>query len=319
MTIAGVFLDTDTVDPGDLDLTALQKFPIAWRTFATTPEDQIQARVGEAAIVISNKVPLNRQTLEQARNLKLVVIAATGTNNIDLHAAKRLGITVCNVRDYGTPSVVQHVYALILALTTRLPQYQRAVADGRWQRHPHFCILDFPIRELNGLILGIVGYGALGQGVAKVAPAFGLSVMIAQRPGGAPQSDRVPIEQLLREVDILSLHCPLTEETRDLIGERELRLMKDDAILINTARGGIVNERALAEALRNGAIAGAGVDVLSQEPPVDDNPLLESDIPNLIVTPHIAWATRASRQRVIDIVVENIRAYLNGQPQYVVV
>ncbi len=319
MTLAGVFLDTDTVDPGDLDLSALQEFPISWNTFGTTAGDQIQARVRDATVVISNKVPLARGTLTQAKNLKLVVIAATGTNNIDLEAATGLGITVCNVRDYGTPSVVQHVYALILALTTRLPQYQRAVADGRWQRHPHFCLLDFPIRELAGLTLGIVGYGALGRGVAEAAPAFGLTVKIGQRPGGAPQPGRVPIEQLLREADIVSLHCPLTDETRDLIGERELQLMKDDAILINTARGGIVNESALAQALRNGTIAGAGVDVLSQEPPVDGNPLLDPDIPNLIVTPHIAWAARASRQRVVDIVVANIRAYLHGKPQNVVV
>jgi glycerate dehydrogenase len=214
--------------------------------------------------------------------------------------------------------VVQHVFALILALTTRLSQYQHAISEGRWQRHPHFCLLDYPIRELAGRTLGIIGYGSLGQGVAKVAPSFGLHVILAQRPGGEPQSGRMPVDELLAEADIVSLHCPLTDYTKNLISEREFGLMKDDAILINTARGGIVNEAALVTALRAGKIGGAGVDVLSEEPPVNGNPLLEGDIPNLIVTPHIAWASRESRQRVVDIVVDNIRAYLNGRPQNVV-
>jgi glycerate dehydrogenase len=318
MMTKGVFLDTDTVDAGDLDLTALNDFPISWATYGTTSPEQTLTRVRQAGVVISNKVLLNRQILSASPHLKLVVIAATGTNNIDLHAAAERGVVVCNVRDYGTPSVVQHVFALILALTTRLPQYQRAISDGRWQRHPHFCLLDYPIRELAGRTLGIIGYGHLGQGVAKVAPSFGLQVIIGQRPGGTPQSGRVPLDELLAQANIVSLHCPLTDHTEDLISEREFRLMKNDAILINTARGGIVNEPALVTALRDGIIGGAGVDVLSQEPPVDGNPLLDRDIPNLIVTPHIAWASRESRQRVVDIVVDNIRAYLNGRPQNVV-
>ncbi len=318
MTIHGVFLDTDTVDPGDLDLTALSHFPISWETYGTTPPEQTLSRVTRASIVIANKVVLDRQILCASPNLKLVVIAATGTNNIDVHAAQERGIVVCNVRDYGTPAVVQHVFALILALTTRLPQYQHAISDGRWQRHPHFCLLDYPIRELAGRELGIIGYGSLGQGVAKLAPAFGLQVMVGQRPGGEPQSGRVPLHELLARADVVSLHCPLTDHTKGLISERELELMKDDAILINTARGGIVDERALADALREGIIGGAGVDVLSEEPPVNGNPLLEGNIPNLIVTPHIAWASRESRQRVVNIVVDNIRAYLDGRPQNVV-
>jgi glycerate dehydrogenase len=318
MTMKGVFLDTDTVDPGDLDLTALNDFPISWATYGTTSPEQTLTRINEASVVISNKVLLDRRILSASPNLKLVVIAATGTNNIDVHAAEEHGVVVCNVRDYGTPSVVQHVFTLILALTTRLPQYQRAVRDGRWQRHPHFCLLDYPIRELAGRKLGIIGYGHLGRGVAKVAPSFGLQVIIGQRPGGAPQPGRISVDELLTEADIVSLHCPLTEHTKDLINEREFTLMKDDAILINTARGGIVNEPALVRALREGMIGGAGVDVLSEEPPVHGNPLLEEDIPNLIVTPHIAWASRESRQRVVDIVVDNIRAYLHGRPQNLV-
>jgi glycerate dehydrogenase len=318
MTIKGVFLDTDTVDPGDLDLTALNDLPVSWETYGTTSPEQTLSRVKHASVVISNKVLLDRRILSESPNLKLVVIAATGTNNIDLHTTGALGVVVCNVRDYGTPSVVQHVFTLILALTTRLSQYQHAISEGRWQRHPHFCLLDYPIRELAGRTLGIIGYGSLGQGVAKVAPSFGLHVILAQRPGGEPQSGRMPVDELLAEADIVSLHCPLTDYTRNLISEREFGLMKDDAILINTARGGIVNEAALVTALREGQLGGAGVDVLSEEPPVNGNPLLEGDIPNLIVTPHIAWASRESRQRVVDIVVDNIRAYLNGRPQNVV-
>ncbi len=318
MTMRGVFLDTDTVDPGDLDLSGLHDFPISWETYGTTSPQQTLPRIEQADIVISNKVMLDRDILFAAPNLKLVVIAATGTNNIDLQAAGERRVVVCNVRDYGTPSVVQHVYALILALTTRLPQYQRAVRDGRWQKHPHFCLLDYPIRELDSRTLGIIGYGHLGQGVAKVAPAFGLQVIVAQRPGGRPQPGRTPLPELLSRADIVSLHCPLTEQTNNLIGAPEFELMKNDAILINTARGGIVDETALVAALREGAIGGAGVDVLTREPPADGNPLLAADIPNLIVTPHIAWASRESRQRVVDIVVDDIRAYLNGGAQNVV-
>ena len=319
MTIHGVFLDADTVDPGDLDLGGLHALPVSWVTFGTTSLDKTAARIKNATVVIVNKVMLDRQHLVGAPKLQLVVIAATGTNNIDQSAARELGITVCNVRNYGTPSVVQHVFALILALTTRLPQYQNAISEGRWQRHSHFCLLDYPIRELVGRTLGILGYGALGRGVASVAPSFGLDVVIGQRPGAEPQAGRISLEELLPQVDILSLHCPLTEQTQNLLSAREFRMMKNDAVLINTARGGIVNEQALANALRAGEIGGAGIDVLSEEPPAKGNPLLEPDIPNLIVTPHIAWATRESRQRVVDIVVENIVAYLRGQPQNIVV
>lgn len=315
----GVFLDLDTVDSGDLDLAPITGTPgIEWTTFGTTNADQLRTRIDSAQIVISNKVVLDRAELESHPELRLIVVAATGTNNVDLTAAKELGITVCNVRNYGTPSVVQHVYALILALTTRLPQYMGAVAQGRWQTHAHFCLFDYPIRELSGKTLGIVGYGTLGRGVGAAAGAFGLRVLIAQRPGGPAQEGRIPLPELLPQVDILSLHCPLTEQTRNLIGGNELAAMRDDAILINTARGGIVDETALARALRDGTIGGAGIDVLSEEPPAGGNPLLASDIPNLIVTPHIAWASKESRQRVLDIVGDNIRAYLDGKPQNIV-
>lgn len=317
----GVFLDFDTISvEDDIDMSPVSELPgISWQYFGATGPDEVQARIEGCELVVTNKVVLDAGILARAAGqLKLIVIAATGTNNVDLDAAARHGITVCNVRGYGTPSVVQHVYALILALTTQLPRYIDAVDAGRWQRNPHFCILDYPIRELNGLNLGIVGYGTLGRGVAEVAPAFGMNVLVAQRPGGEAREGRLPLDELLPQVDVLSLHCPLTEATRDLIGRRELQAMKNDALLINTARGGIVNERDLVEALRANEIGAAGFDVLTREPPVDGNVLLDADLPNLIVTPHIAWASRESRQRVVDIVAGNIEAYLAGSPVNVV-
>lgn len=317
----GVFLDFDTVSfNDDVDTSPMRDLPgIEWRFHGATGPEEISERIGGCELVVVNKVVLDAAALEDAAGvLKLIVIAATGTNNVDLEAAARCGITVCNVRGYGTPSVVQHVYALILALTTQLPRYLEAVAAGRWQQHYQFCILDYPVRELNGLNLGIVGYGALGRGVAEVAPAFGMNVLVAQRPGGAAREGRVPLDELLPQADILSLHCPLTDETRDLIGRPELQAMKNDAILINTARGGIVNERELVDALRAGDIGGAAFDVLTEEPPKDGNVLLDADLPNLIVTPHTAWASRQARQRVIDIVGRDIEAFVYGNPVNVV-
>lgn len=261
---------------------------------------------------MTNKVALDRAVLTSAPSLRLICIAATGTNHVDLNAAREQGIAVANVVRYATPAVVQHVFALILALTTRLPEYQRAVASGTWQQQERFCLMDYPIRELAGRTLGILGYGELGQAVARVAEAFGMQVLVAQRPGGKAREGRVALDQLLPQVDVLSLHCPLTDTTRGLIGARELELMRHDALLINTARGGIVDESALAEALRRGTIGGAGVDVLSTEPPREGNPLLPPDIPNLIVTPHIAWASREARQRVVEEIATNIEAFMAG-------
>ncbi len=314
----GVFLDHDTVDRGDLDLAALTGVLPDWRLHAYTRPEQLPERLAEATVVVSNKVRLDAAAFAAAPQLRLVCIAATGTNNVDLDAAHRHGITVCNVRGYATPAVVQHVYALLLALTTRLPEYRRDVAAGHWQASPYFCLLDHPIRELSGRTLGIVGYGELGKAVAQIAAAFGMAVLIAQRVGGPAQAGRVTLEELLPQVDVLSLHCPLTPQTRGLIGKRELVLMKPDAVLINTARGGLVDEVALAEVLRTGRLGGAGIDVLAEEPPRNGNPLLAADIPNLIVTPHIAWGSREARQRVIDAIAANIRAFLDGVPVNVV-
>jgi glycerate dehydrogenase len=309
----GVLLDRDTIDAGgDIDFAVLESIFSQWQAYDYTLSDDVVERIDGANVIISNKVMLDEKALRSVPDLKLVCIAATGTNNVDLEAAKALSIPVCNVRGYATPTVSQHALALILALSTRLIDYHEAVRSGRWQQARQFCLLDYPIRELAGKTLGIVGYGELGKGVARLGKALGMKLLIAQRPGGSAQPGRVPLDELLRQVDVLSLHCPLTSETRNLIGAREFALMKRDAILINTARGGIVDEQALADALRQGRIGGAGIDVLTVEPPAKGNVLLDPDIPNLIVTPHSAWASRETRQRLVDELATNIRAFLKG-------
>jgi glycerate dehydrogenase len=208
--------------------------------------------------------------------------------------------------------VVQHVYALILALSTKLLDYSSAVHNGDWQKSENFCLLDYPIEEIAGKKLGIIGYGTLGRAVAQVAPALGLEVLICQHLHGKADTDRLALDELLARADIISLHLPLNEHTANLIAEREISLMKPDALLINTGRGGIVDEPALAVALKQNRIAGAGIDVLATEPPVDGSPLLEASIPNLIITPHTAWASRQSRQRLVDQIADNIQSFLAG-------
>jgi glycerate dehydrogenase len=307
-----VFLDLASVDRGDLDLAALRRVAASWATYAQTPAELTAARIGDAVVAVTNKVVVDRAVMTACPGLRLICVAATGTNNVDLEAARERGIAVCNVTGYATPSVVQHVFALMLALTTRLAEHAAAAQDGRWAASDLFCVLDFPFRELAGKTLGIVGFGELGRGVARVAEAFGMSVLIAQRPGGSLQQGRLPLDELLARSDVVTLHVPLAENTRGLIGERELALMRPDALLIDTARGGIVDEAALIAALRAGRLGGAGVDVLAVEPPRTGSPLLEGPPPNLIVTPHVAWASREARQRLLDEVALNIRAFSEG-------
>ena len=315
-----IFLDKDSVDRGDIDFGPLEGSLENLRYYPKTSVEQVIERIADANVVISNKVKLDAAALGSASQLDLICVAATGTNNIDLKAAAELGITVCNCQGYGTSSVVQHVFAMMLALTTKLCTYRQAVAAGCWQQADQFCLLNYPIRELAGKTLGIVGYGELGRNVARIAAAFGMRVLIAQRPGTLePDEGRVPLPVLLPQVDILTLHCPLTPQTRGLIGSWELALMRRNALLINTARGGIVDEAALAQALRRGALGGAAVDVLTEEPPVHGNPLLDPDIPNLIVTPHCAWGSREARQRLVEQLAENIQGFLMGRPKRVVV
>lgn len=311
----GVILDLATIDQGDLDLAPLLRTCGRWALYERSAPAERGARIREAELVVTNKVVLDRDAIAAARGLRLIAVAATGTNNLDLAAARERGIAVCNVRGYATPAVAQHVFGLILALTTRLLDYRRAVGEGAWQRSGQFCLLDYPIRELAGKTLGILGFGALGRGVARLGEAFGMAVQVAQRPGGEPHPGRLPLPELLARVDVLSIHTPLTEATQNLIGAAELGLMKPDALLINTARGGIVDEWALAEALRAGRLGGAGVDVLTQEPPLADHPLLDPAIPNLILTPHVAWASREARQRLVEEIGRNIEAFYAGEPR----
>jgi glycerate dehydrogenase len=306
-----VFLDNEGLD--DLCIGNLEKECSSLRLFRTTTSQEIAERIADADIVILNKVKISRQHLEAAPSVKLICVVATGTDVVDLRGAAELGVTVCNCQAYGIDSVVQHVFSLMFALHTNLLAYHAAVQAGRWQTASQFCFLDYPIIELKGKTLGIVGYGNLGRGIAETARAFGMKVVVARRPGNPPD-DRPSLTEMLPEVDVLTLHCPLTNQTRNLINAQAFALMKPTSFLINCARGGIVDEATLVEALRTKKIAGAAVDVLSVEPPKDSNPLLETKLPNLIITPHIAWASREARQRIIDQTTENIQAFKAGKP-----
>ena len=309
----GVFLDLDSIDRDDLDLSKLNATLESWRWHGLIEQGDLAAVLGDADVVISNKVVLTEEHLAGAGRLRLVCVAATGTNNVDLEAAGKHGIAVCNVSGYATPSVVQQVFTLLLVLTTRFNQYNAAVKRGDWSNSRFFCLLDYPIRELAGRTMGIVGYGHLGKAVSKIAEAFGMEVLLAKRDAEDQRPDRIALHELLPRVDVLSLHCPLTESNRGLIGADELALMKKDAILINTARGGLVDEAALLEALANDRIGGAGLDVLEVEPPPAGYPLLRADLPNLLITPHTAWASAESRQRLLDEIALNIQAFKAGQ------
>jgi len=265
--LKAIFLDISSVHAEDLDLSCISEQVKALDTCDIITEKELQEKLQDYEIVISNKVVLNQGTLNLNPHLKLICIAATGTNNVDLDAATKLNIPVCNVQAYATHSVVQHVFTLILSLVTRLQELQFAVSHGEWSRSPYFSLLDYPVEELAGKKMGIIGYGELGQAVAQVAKAFGMTVLISQRNDKDRRPGRIPLQQLLAESDVVSLHCPLTKETESMIQANELKIMKSTAILINTARGGIVNENDLIDALKSGQIAGAGFDVLSTEPP----------------------------------------------------
>lgn len=305
------FLDYDTVSNGDLDTSGLRRVVEELELF-DLEESKMPEQMRGADIVLVNKLALTRELLHGAASLKLVTLAATGTNNVDLLAARERGIGVCNLRAYCTASVVQQVWGLILALTQHIAEYSRLSRDGSWVRDEAKTALSHPIRELNGRIFGVIGWGELGKASAEMATAFGMRVVIANRRGAPPAADRLDLDELLRMADIVSCHCPLTDTTRGMIGERELALMKSDALLINTARGALIDSAALAAALRAGRLGGAGLDVLPEEPPLHGNPLLDADIPNLLVTPHVAWSAREARQRCLDEMAENIRDFRRG-------
>lgn len=303
-----VFLDRDTLR-AEIRPPA---FAHEWREYGATRADEVVGRLAGASIAIINKVEITDAQLAELPALRLIAVAATGTDNIDLKSCRERSIAVSNVRGYATDTLPEHVLMLMLALRRNLLSYRADVRAGRWQRAAEFCLLTHPIRDLHGSTLGIIGYGALGRAVEKLARAFGMHTLIAEHKsaGGHAREGRTPFAEVLSASDIITLHTPLMAGTRHLIGAAELALMKPSALLINCARGGVVDEAALIEALRAGVIAGAGVDVLSREPPREGNALLELDLPNLIVTPHIAWASLQAMQTLADQLIDNIEAFI---------
>lgn len=304
---SAVFLDHASLDRSDLDMEPLRAASGSLRLFDSTEQWQVIERLTGHQVVITNKVVIDDAVMSACPDLQAILVAATGLNNVDLDAAARRGIRVLNCRGYGTSSVAQHTLLLMLALVTRFESYRAAVDRGDWQRSSQFCLLDYPIEELAGMRLGILGYGELGRAVGRLAEAFDMQVVVGALPG-REQPGRPALNELLTEVDMLSLHCPLTDDTRNLIGETQLALMKPGSYVVNTARGGLVNEFALADSLRSGHLAGAALDVLAVEPPAADNPLLAPDLPNLIITPHCAWGSRSARQRIVGQLAGHLRS-----------
>lgn len=305
-----VFLDRGTL-PVAMRAPAL---PLQWHEHESTAPGQVVERLAQAEVAISNKVPLTAGSLAQLPKLKLIAVAATGTNNVDLDYCREHGIAVSNVSGYSTDSVAEHTFALLLALRRQVHGYHADIMAGAWQRSAHFALLNHPLNDLHGSTLGIFGYGHIGQAVARIAAAFGMKVLVAEHKNATTiRAGRVPFNEMLEQADAVTLHCPLTPETRDLIAEAELRRMKPSAILLNLARGGVVGEVALAQALREKRIAGAGVDVLTNEPPRAGNPLLEVAGPNCIITPHVAWASQQSLVRLAEEIALNIEAFYKGE------
>ena len=300
----------------DFDLSPISAWVDELVVHELTPFDKIAERIQGFDIVITNKTPLDHSSIARATELKLICVLATGTNVVDKTTASANAIPVCNAVAYGVDSVVQHVFSLMLALHNNLLTYHADVQRGQWQKADQFCFLDHPILELKGRTLGIVGYGNLGQGVARVAKAFGMNVLVSESLSNMDVSTdgRTPFSKLLSESDVISLHCPLTEQTANLFNADTINSMKTGAFLINAARGGIVDELALVEALKAGHIAGAAVDVLNEEPPRNGNVLLDVTLPNLIVTPHIAWGSREARERIIQQTGENIEGFIKNNP-----
>ena len=310
-----VVLDRDTLvnRPFDFD------FPHTLSSYGTTEAHETLERIRGADIVITNKVVISAQAFSENPQLKLVAVTATGVNNVDVEAAKQNGTAVCNIRAYGNESVAEHAFMMMITLMRNLPAYQRDVAAGLWENSPFFCHLGAPMRDLNGKTLAIFGRGNIGQTLATYAQAFKMKVVFVEHKHAETVRDGyVSFDEAVRTADALSLHCPLTPETANMIGEAELQQMKPGAILINCGRGGLVDEAALVAALKYGQIGGAGFDVLTQEPPRDGNPLLKARLPNLIVTPHIAWASQEAANRLFDILLDNINRFVAGNPQNLV-
>lgn len=313
-----VFLDRDTISPQTI-LRPLS-FPHELTVHARTRREEVAARIAAADIVITNKAPLPAEALAQAPNLKMIAVAATGTDIVDLRACAARGIVVSNIRGYAVHTVPEHTFALIFALRRSVVAYRDSVKAGRWQEAAQFCYFDYPIRDLAGSTLGLIGSGVLGQAVAGIGRALGMRVLFAGRKGQAqPAAPYTPFEQVLEQSDVVSLHCPLNEQTRGLIGDAEFARMRRRPLLVNTARGGLVDEAALERALCTGQLAGAGFDVASPEPPAADSTLMRLlDLPNFILTPHVAWASDEAVQALADQLIDNIEAYCRGEPRNVV-
>lgn len=316
MTERIVFLDRSTLQAQ----VRRPSFAHSWHEYPVTGAQEIEERLRAATIAITNKVPLRSALLQQLPQLKLIAVAATGYDVVDVAYCKAHGIAVANIRNYAVHTVPEHAFALITALRRNLLAYRQDVERGRWQQVEQFCFFDHPIRDLYGATLGIVGEGVLGQGTAGIARAFGMKVLFADHP--PPKADGVvftPFDEVLTQSDVISLHVPLTAATRNMFGIEQFRRMKRTAILINTARGGLVDERALVQALNEGLIAGAGFDVLTNEPPREGNPLLELRSPNFILTPHVAWASDGAMQFLADQLIDNIESFVAGRPQNLVI
>ncbi len=295
-------------------------FDHEWTDYDETSVEELVPRLRDATIAICNKVAMRGKTLSQLPQLKLIAVAATGVDNVDLDFCRTNKIAVCNTRGYAVSSLPEHALMLMLALRRNLIAYRNDALSGKWGEATQFCLLDHPINDLRGATIGIVGFGALGKAMARLAEVVGMNVLIAERKSATNvREGRTRFEDVLRESDVISLHCPLTEATKNLIGRQELSLMKSDAILINTARGALIDDVALIDALTSNQISGAGVDVLRVEPPRDGNVLLDANLPNLIVTPHNAWASRQAMQTLADQLIETLELFVRGEPRNLVV
>ncbi|WP_086480564.1 D-2-hydroxyacid dehydrogenase [Oceanospirillum sanctuarii] len=310
MLTKGVLLDADSLGE-NIRFDGLEESLGELTLYAKTSPNEVIERIQDAEVILTNKVVINAEAISKAKKLKLICVLATGMNNVDLKAAESAGIPVRNAVAYGTNSVAQHTLMLMLMLATRQPLYQKAVAGGEWNQSPFFCLMQHPVSELAGKHLVIVGSGVLGSKVAQLAEAFDMKVSFSARPGNEANDQRLPLDQLLPQADILSLHCPLTEATENLINEARLNKTKPELLIVNCARGGIVNEDAVLSALKNSQISGYATDVLTQEPPVNGNPLLDAlqDNLNLIVTPHNAWISQNARQNIVDQAAKSIQTF----------
>ena len=309
----GVILDSKTIGKG-VDLEPITDLLDSWDVFELTSISETNQRISDADVVLTNKVKIDKSNLQSAKKLKFISVLATGTDHIDLNEASQSDVKVSNVRGWCTPSVTQHAVALLLSLTNKVSQYSADVCSGKWQSSDTFALLNYHTEEISGKTIGIFGFGELGQSFSNVMKSFGAKVLLGERKNLPPRAGRKSFEETLERSDFISLHCPLTPENVHMIDKMALKRMKSSAFLINTARGGLINSAHLLEALSSGEIAGAALDVLETEPPRDNEPLSAAKMPNLIISPHVAWSAIESRKRLVEQTQENIKSFLSGQP-----